>query len=197
MFVKICGMTSRVAVEAAVAAGADAVGFVFARSPREVTPKQALDLSQGLPPNVWRVAVMRHPTAALVRDVLEVLQPDYVQSDAEDFDQFNLPAECLPLPVYRNGQPPAAEDCPTRLLFEGPVSGTGRTADWDEARTLAESCELILAGGLTPANVALAMAAVKPWGVDVSSGVESKRGEKDPALIAKFIAQVRATEKAP
>jgi phosphoribosylanthranilate isomerase len=80
-------------------------------------------------------------------------------------------------------------------LFEGAVSGSGTTADWDEARALTHASELVLAGGLTPDNVAAAIEYVQPWGVDVSSGVERSRGVKDPARITQFVARVRAMEK--
>jgi phosphoribosylanthranilate isomerase len=80
------------------------------------------------------------------------------------------------------------------MLFEGKLSGSGETADWDEARQLAQHSQLILAGGLNPQNVAAAIAQVRPWGVDVSSGVEHSRGRKDPARIHEFIARVRALE---
>ena len=75
------------------------------------------------------------------------------------------------------------------------MSGSGQTADWDEARRLAPRTALILAGGLTPDNVAEAIGLVAPWGVDVSSGVERRRGEKDPAKIKEFVARVRALEE--
>ena len=83
-------------------------------------------------------------------------------------------------------------DLPDRLLFEGTHSGSGRVADWDEAAGLARVAEVILAGGLTVKNVADAVNFVRPWGVDVSSGVERARGEKDPVLIREFVARVRA-----
>jgi phosphoribosylanthranilate isomerase len=81
------------------------------------------------------------------------------------------------------------------LLFEGAVSGSGRTADWTEARALAAETQLILAGGLDAANVRAAIEAVRPWGVDVSSGVERRRGEKDSVKIREFVARVRAMEE--
>lgn len=193
MFVKICGLTTEDAVAAAVEAGADAVGFVFAPSPREVTPERARELCAGVPRSVARVAVMRHPAPALVRRVLDVLEPDWLQTDAEDFDAIELPARTAALPVYRNrGSRP--NQGVARLLFEGSVSGSGQTADWDEARALAHGRELILAGGLDPGNVTAAIQAVRPWGVDVSSGVERRRGEKDPVKIKEFVARVRAWE---
>ena len=196
MFVKICGINSAAAAAAAVEAGADALGFVFAESPREVTPEKAVELCSGVPPSVARVAVMRHPPAALWRRVLEVFEPDWLQTDAEDFAAIVLGERCAPLPVYRNGASRSSPP-PARLLFEGAASGMGQPADWQEARELARSCELILAGGLHPANVADAIRAVRPWGVDVSSGVERRRGEKDPVKIREFVARVRAAEEGP
>jgi len=189
MFVKICGINSVEAAAAAVAAGADALGFVFAESPREVTPERARELCAGVPASVKRVAVMRHPAAALVARVLDVFEPDWLQTDALDFAAIDLPARIAALPVYRNGGAPA--EAPPRLLFEGTASGSGRTADWDEARTLAARTQLILAGGLDADNVADAITRVRPWGVDVSSGVERRRGEKDPQKIREFVARAR------
>jgi phosphoribosylanthranilate isomerase len=192
MFVKICGLTTPEAVEAAVAAGADALGFVFAESPRQVTPEQAKALCAAVPAHVVRVAVMRHPHKEHWERVLEVFEPNWLQSDAEDFRWIKLPAGSTALPVYRDSNAPADSDLPDRLLFEGTHSGSGRVADWDEARGLAHVAEVILAGGLTADNVADAVRFVRPWGVDVSSGVERARGEKDPDKIREFVARVRA-----
>jgi len=195
MFVKICGLNSGEAVEAAVAAGADALGFVFAESPRQVTPEQAKALCAGVPAHVARVAVMRHPHKADWERVIEVFEPTWLQTDAEDFRWIKLPASCAPLPVYRDSNAPADSDLPDRLLFEGTHSGSGRVADWDEASGLARVAEVILAGGLTADNVADAVTFVRPWGVDVSSGVERARGEKDPVKIREFVARVRAIDE--
>jgi phosphoribosylanthranilate isomerase len=194
VFVKICGLTTREAVDAAVAAGADAVGFVFAPSPRRVAPEEAAALGEGLPAGVLKVAVTHHPGADLWQRVAEVFAPDWLQTDAEDLPGLTLGAGCQPLPVYRNWALPDERATPPRLLFEGPQSGSGRTADWQQARALAERCQLVLAGGLDPDNVERAIREVRPWGVDVSSGVESRPGRKDPRKIATFIARVRAAE---
>ena len=203
MFVKICGLTDEVAVSTAVAAGADAIGFVFAQSPRQVSPLRAAQLCTGLPDRVTRIAVMQHPSADELAAVLDQFAPDWLQTDASDFAEISLPDTCAPLPVYRNGALPRAlleaetagdDDATPRLLFEGTASGSGATADWDEARKLAQRSRLILAGGLRADNVADAIRAVRPWGVDVSSGVESQRGVKDPTKINDFIAHVRALE---
>jgi phosphoribosylanthranilate isomerase len=195
VLVKICGLATIDAVEAAVEAGADALGFVFARSPREVSPERAAELCAGVPAHVKRVAVMRHPAPALVRQVLEVLAPDWLQTDAADFAEIELPPSCSPLPVLRTGAH-ATDSAPARVLFEGLTSGSGTVADWNEARELALGRELILAGGLRPDNVDDAIRAVRPWGVDVSSGVEQSPGKKDPVKIREFVARVRAMEDA-
>ena len=194
MFVKICGMNSLEAVDAAVAAGVDALGFVFAESPRQVTPDQAKALCSGVPAHIVRIAVMRHPHKEHWERVIEVFEPNWLQTDAEDFKWIKLPQSCTALPVYRDSNAPADSDLPDRLLFEGTHSGSGRVADWDEAHGLARVAEVILAGGLTADNVADAVRFVQPWGVDVSSGVERARGEKDPAKIKEFVARVRAIE---
>ncbi len=99
------------------------------------------------------------------------------------------------LPVVRagGGEP---QPLPARVLFEGPVSGTGVPTDWPSARAMARRTELILAGGLSPANVAAAIAEVQPFGVDVSSGVESSPGIKSPAKIASFVSAARAASAA-
>src|SRR5690606_32087585 len=139
---------------------------------REVSPRDARALAASLPPHMLKVAVFLHPAPELVAEVLETLAPHAVQTDAADFAALDLPAGCWALPVYRSGAAPRAAATPARLHFEGPVSGDGRTADWREARELAARTELILAGGLDPGNVGDAIRAVRPWGVDVSSGVE-------------------------
>jgi phosphoribosylanthranilate isomerase len=194
MFVKICGMNSAEAIEAAVGAGVDALGFVFAESPRQVTPERAKELCASVPANILRIAVMRHPHKEHWERVIEIFEPNWLQTDADDFRWIKLPKTCTALPVYRDSNAPADSDLPDRLLFEGTHSGSGRVADWDEANGLAHVAEVILAGGLTADNVAEAVRFVRPWGVDVSSGVERAPGEKDPEKIKEFVARVRAIE---
>jgi phosphoribosylanthranilate isomerase len=194
MFVKICGLTDERAVEAAVEAGADALGFVFAESVREVAPKRARALCLSVPRETLKVAVMRHPDPDRLASVLEDFAPDWIQTDFEDFDSLPAIDGAEKLPVYREGETPELTALPPRLLFEGRISGSGTIADWDEARRLAARTEVILAGGLNTENVNVAIAHVRPFGVDVSSGVESARGRKDPSKIREFVARVRAGE---
>ena len=195
---KICGLSSPRAVSAAVNAGADAIGFVFAESPRQVTPKRARELSAVVSPVIIRVAVMRHPRSAEWQAVVDGFQPDWLQTDAGDFAGLKLADHIGRLPVYRDtpvlGDGDVAADGP--VLFEAASSGEGVQANWQRAALLATSRQLILAGGLTPENVGEAIATVRPWGVDVSSGVESKRGVKDVGRIAAFMQAVREAEQA-
>jgi phosphoribosylanthranilate isomerase len=188
-FIKVCGMTDVAAVQAALAAGVDAIGFVFAPSTRRVTPAEAAALAAPARGKVLCVAVTQHPDEHLLRTVMDVFVPDVLQTDAEDLITLDLPASVTAWPVLRR----AAVSLPAhRLLFEGARSGTGKVADWTAAFDLAQRCELILAGGLSPENIAAAIAQVHPFGVDVSSGVESSPGHKDPKLIEEFVMSARA-----
>jgi phosphoribosylanthranilate isomerase len=192
LFVKICGITSEAAVEAAISAGADAVGFVFhAASPRCVSPERAAGLAAAVGRGVLKVAVTLHPSQQLVDEVLRRFVPDVWQTDAGDFATIELPAGIARWPVLRAGAP-LPEPLPGRLLFEGPKSGSGQVADWAQARALAARAELILGGGLTAANVGGAIRQVRPFGVDTSSGVEFAPGLKDPARVREFVAAARA-----
>jgi phosphoribosylanthranilate isomerase len=194
MWVKICGMTSPDAVEAAVAAGADAIGFVFAPSPRRIEPRRARELAAPARGRVACIAVTLHPDAALIEEILGVFGPDVLQTDAADLDALGLRGRCATLPVLRAGAP-APSPLPARVLFEGPRSGAGQTADWSAAAALARRCELVLAGGLDAANVAEAVRRVRPFGVDVSSGVESGPGVKSPRRISEFVHAARAAAR--
>jgi len=192
MWVKICGMTTPEAIDAAVAAGADAIGFVFAPSVRRVAPARAARLAAPARGRARCVAVMQHPSQAEVAAALAEFAPDVLQTDFEDFAALDLPAMLERLPVLRAGGELPAQ-LPRRALYEGARSGTGEVADWERAAQLrARGIELVLAGGLTPDNVASAVRAVRPFGVDVSSGVEGAPGEKSAARIAGFVAAARA-----
>jgi phosphoribosylanthranilate isomerase len=192
-FVKICGLRSGADVAAAVAAGANAVGFVFTDSVRQVTPAQASLATANVDVRVRRVAVMRHPGNELCRRVIDEFAPDVVQTDAEDFAVLQIPGHIECWPVFREG---AADIATTgHYVYEGPRSGSGEKVDWARAAEIARRGRMILAGGLAEDNVRLAVRTVRPWGVDVSSGVESLPGYKDHDLIKRFISAVRAAEK--
>ncbi len=191
VWIKICGLTDGDAVAAAAEAGADAVGFVFhAASPRHLEPAAAAALAARVPGGIARVAVFLHPTQAEVDAALAAVEPDYVQTDAADFDYLRLPPGPRALPVLRSGAA-VPVTMPARFIYESAHSGAGHRADWNSARTLAGRGELVLGGGLDAGNVAEAIRAVAPFGVDVSSGVERERGRKDPRLVTAFVTAAR------
>ena len=192
IFVKICGIRDLAHAEVAVDAGADALGFVFAESPRRVTPGEANAATDGLPRGVKRVAVMRHPSKEEWQEVLETFHPDALQTDIEDFESLDIPDSVFRWPVVR--EPGNIEDLPEMFVYEGAESGTGETVDWSRAASVAEQGRMILAGGLAPDNIGTAIRKVRPWGVDVSSGVESEPGVKDAGKIREFIGAVGAAE---
>jgi phosphoribosylanthranilate isomerase len=194
VLVKICGLTTPEAVRAVDEAGADAAGFVFAESVRRVSPARASELAASLPDAVARVAVMTHPEPASVVAMLDGFTPTFLQTEHADFGRIEVRGPCRPLPVLRAGQPLPAR-LPPLILFEGPTSGSGETTDWTLAAELARRTRLILAGGLDPDNVGAAIEAVRPYGVDVSSGVESAPGLKDPELIHRFVGAVRTAQQ--
>jgi phosphoribosylanthranilate isomerase len=197
LWIKICGLKSREAIEAAATAGADAVGFVFhAESPRNLSTAEARELQHAVPAGVERVAVFLHPTQSLLDSVIESIQPDRVQVDAGDLESLRLPMGQAVLPVLRSGAH-LPQVLPPRLLLEGAQSGAGENADWAHAALVARRTSVVLAGGLHAGNVAAAVRMVRPFGVDVSSGVESTRGVKDLSRIREFVEAARAAGRAP
>jgi phosphoribosylanthranilate isomerase len=195
MWIKICGMTTPEAVAAALDAGVDAIGFVFGKSVRQVTPTQALRLAAPARGRLRCVAVTRHPSQQDVNQILQEFGPDVLQTDSTDLPALRLPEHLELLPVFRDGQD-EVEHLPRRLLFEGAASGAGVPCDWTAASRVARRVELVLAGGLNPNNVASAIAQVLPFGVDVSTGVEARPGVKSPVEIARFVTRARASKDA-
>jgi len=191
MWIKICGLTGADGVIAAAEARVDAIGFVFAPSPRQVTPGQAAQLAALAPPGILRIAVAQHPLQMKVDEICRTLKPDYFQTDVEDLRELKIPVHVKVLPVVRFGRK-TPHPLPGRIVFEGPVSGAGEVADWGRATELARQTELILAGGLSVDNIELAISTVRPFGVDVSTGVEEAPGVKSPRKIAEFVERVRA-----
>ncbi len=201
MLVKICGLTTPDAVRAAADAGASAIGLVFARSPRRVTVPQAEALIAAVPAGVQRVAVFRVPRAEVLAEVL-ALPFDLIQTE-EGFDITTLRADRAWLPALRDGpdlmdRALAARVCPDdrlagAILVDGPLGGGhGVRAVVARVARVARVRRAILAGGLDPDNVASAIRAVRPAGVDVSSGVEASVGTKAPALVAAFVRAARS-----
>lgn len=196
VFVKICGMTDTEAITAAVAAGADAVGFVFfERSPRNVSPARAAELAADVPSHVRKVAVTLHPDQVLIDAIQHELDPDVLQTDIEDFDELLVAEGIEKWPVLREGAVPVGGLPDGIFVYEGTKSGQGETVDWRVAADIATQGRMILAGGLSVGNVATAVNRVSPFGVDVSSAVESRPGIKDPALVAEFVERAKSAVK--
>jgi phosphoribosylanthranilate isomerase len=204
--IKICGITRNEDARAAVAAGADALGFVFYRpSPRFVEPAAAAAIVRGLPPFVSSVGLFVNPAAAEVRAVLAAVPLTLLQFHGEETDafcaQFGLPwLKALAVKPARDvwaeiASHPRASGILLDAWHPDLRGGTGQTFEW--ARFPRDAGRpLILAGGLTPDNVAQAIAATHPYAVDVSGGVEAAKGIKDAALIKAFVDAVNAGVKA-
>lgn len=178
-------------------AGADAIGFVFAESPRRVSPREAARIAADLPTDVERVAVFRLPSLDDVYRVLDEFSGITVQAEP-DADLIATFGSQL-LPVLHDGKELENEaamvpsELPVLLEAEG-SGGSGMQPDWSRASRLARHRRLMLAGGLRARNVLEAIRIVQPWGVDVSSGVETSPGVKSPELIAEFVQTVRNRE---
>lgn len=188
--VKICGITDADAALAAVEAGADSLGFVFhPGSPRLIEPEKAASIAARIAVHIEKVAVFLRPEPGEIESVLRGFDADRVQADHSWIG--HLPAS-MSLPVYRLGEEIGlGPEGPRRFLLEGRHSGVGERVDWGAAAAIASRGDMILAGGLDPGNVARAIDVVNPFGVDVSSGVESAPGVKDPARIQEFLEAVR------
>jgi phosphoribosylanthranilate isomerase len=185
--VKVCGITRREDAEAAVAAGASAIGFIFyPRSPRYVSPQHAAELGRGL--DTWRVGVFVDESPASVETVMRATQLDIAQIYGGDLP--NVPRVWRALRVGPDSR--SATESVEAILLDGP--GNGIPFDWNQACGFSQ--KLILAGGLNASNVAEAIRIVKPWGVDASSSLESAPGIKDPEKVREFIQAALAAEKA-
>jgi phosphoribosylanthranilate isomerase len=192
-WVKICGVTTPEAVSAAEGAGADAIGFVFAESPRRVTPERAYRLAAPVRGRLACCAVVRRTSQAQVDEILQVLRPDMLQVDCGELAGLTLTRtlEVLPVASTRAAAPEELPDC---LLLERPP--TDDDAGWDEAgiRDLSRRTRLVLAGGLDAGNVATLVRAIAPFGVDVSRGVEIAPGIKGLDLIRRFVRAARSMD---
>lgn len=203
--VKICGLTREQDVEAAVGAGADALGFVFyGPSPRNVSIAKAVELVKGLPPYVTSVALFVNAAADEIARVVDEVGIDLLQFHGDEPPEFCDTHErpwmrALRMrpevdPLAEAGRFGAARGLLLDAYRPGVPGGTGETFDW--ARIPADlASRIVLAGGLTPSNVRQAVRQVRPYGVDVSGGVESDKGIKDAEKIKAFIEEVRHAEQ--
>ncbi|WP_447972790.1 phosphoribosylanthranilate isomerase [Nitrospira sp. Kam-Ns4a] len=208
--VKICGITSAEDARAAVDAGADALGFVlYAKSPRYVEPAVVQRIVAGLPPLVLPVGVFVNEEAKQVRDLMDDCGLALAQLHGDETAAY---CEALGRPVLKAIRLRSRADFLALAELRGRAQvrgfvvdayadeaygGTGKTADWALAAEAARAAPVLLAGGLTPDNVREAVEQVRPYGVDVSSGVERSPGKKDPAKIRAFITAVRLARITP
>lgn len=204
MFVKICGITREDDALLAVAMGADAVGFIFAPSKRQVAPTLVRDIIRRLPPEVMTVGVFRDEAASRVVEIVNSTGLRAAQLHGrESAETTRWVRERVPyvIKAFVAGDPELAQARSygaDAILLDSPVPGSGEVFDWSLAEGRPDGVPIILAGGLDPQNVAEAVRKVQPWGVDVASGVESDRGEpgqKDARKVHAFVQSAR--EAAP
>ena len=197
--IKICGITSLEDALASVRLGADALGFVFAPSPRQVSPDQARTIIRRLPPLATAVGVFVDAPSDWIERVRKYCGLGAVQLHGSESEEAveGLGGRVIKAIRLAEGQPPDIDAYPTATLLLDTLSakavgGTGQAFDWRLAVKPAKKRPIILAGGLNPENVAQAINIVHPYAVDVSSGVESKPGRKDHDQLSAFISRVKA-----
>ena len=199
MVLKICGMTRLTDAVHATHAGATALGFVFwPRSPRYITPERAAEIIAKLPAAVTKVGVFVDEPIDSIRAIVAAAHLDVVQLHGDEPPAYSA---AISHPIFRSMTVADAADvmaawpAGTPLLLDAADrerrGGTGMKVDWSPAAGLARRRRVILAGGLTPENVAGAIAVVNPYGVDVSSGVEDAPGVKNSAKVTRFLANAR------
>jgi phosphoribosylanthranilate isomerase len=202
--VKICGITNSQDADVAVAAGADALGFVmYRKSPRYVEPSAARSIIAALPPFVLPIGVFVNEDAGTVRRLMDECGFALAQLHGDESASYCLDLGRAALKALRlkdRSSFLALAEFQSRAHVRGFVidafsdhayGGTGQTADWTLAAEAARAVPILLAGGLTPLNLADAIRQVRPYGVDVSSGVEERPGKKDPAKVKAFIEAAR------
>ena len=196
--VKICGLRDAAGAIAAVNAGADLLGFHFCPSPRRVSPEEAKEIVDGLAVRPKIVGVFIDQEQDEVRQIAEFVGLDLVQLHGSESPGFDAGRPVIKVLKVKDGEIPGAEDWPDPVMLDSwspdQRGGTGRTWDWELARLLLSRRRVFIAGGLEPGNVGTVVSEFKPYGVDVSSGVEASVGIKDPDKIREFVRAVRIAE---
>lgn len=201
MFVKICGTTSEEDALLAVAMGADAVGFIFAPSPRQIAPALAGDIAKRLPSEVLTVGVFRDQSPQRVVEIMEQTGLRAAQLHGRETPEQTTWVRRRVRTVFKvfsagdPGLASAAEHGADVVMLDAASPGSGQVFDWRLAEGVPPGQRLLLAGGLDPDNVADAIAKVHPWGVDAVSGIESSPGKKDPRKLRAFVANAKAAAR--
>ncbi|MFW2382598.1 MAG: phosphoribosylanthranilate isomerase [Acidimicrobiales bacterium] len=201
MFIKICGMTNADDALLAAGLGADAVGFIFAPSPRQVTPGRVRSIIERLPGSVLTVGVFRNEAKERVVDITNRTGIRAVQlhgnESPEETQWINerVPSVIRAVPAGSRAMVEHEAFGKVRFLIDAAQPGSGETFDWDILRQNRIDRDFILAGGLNPDNVVEAIQTVRPWGIDVASGVEKRPGIKDATKVNHFIVNARSVEE--
>lgn len=203
MIVKICGTTNEDDALLAVAMGADMVGFVFAPSPRQIAPQQAADIVKRLPPDILSIGVFRNEAPKRVVEIAQHAGMHGVQlSGHESAEHTQWIRERVPLVIkaFAAGDDRVVRAAEYRcdvVMLDGANPGSGQVFDWQLSSEAPSGLPLMIAGGLTPDNVATAIESTHPWAVDVVTGVEKAPGMKDPVKLRAFIANAKAADAGP
>lgn len=197
MWVKICGTTSEEDALLSVAMGADALGFIFAPSPRQISPTLARDIVRRIPPEILSIGVFRNEAPERVVEIVHTTGMKGAQLHGhETAEQTEWVRARVPLvikafpagqPEVRNAKAYGAD----LVLLDAASPGSGQVFDWKLADAAPNGTRVVLAGGLHAGNVADAIAQVRPWGVDAVTGVEAEPGRKDPRKLRSFIAAAK------
>ncbi|MDQ3756603.1 MAG: phosphoribosylanthranilate isomerase [Actinomycetota bacterium] len=203
MFVKVCGTTSEEDALLAVAMGADAIGFVFAPSTRQIAPQVAGDIAKRLPPEVVTIGVFRDETPERVVEIVNGHGLKGAQLHGRETpEQVQWIRRRVPMVIkaFSAGDPNVRTALDYRadiVLLDAAQPGSGQVFDWRLAEDVPDGARLMLAGGLGPDNVADAIAQAHPWGVDAVSGIEEAPGRKDARKLRAFVANAKAAAPEP
>ena len=196
--VKICGICDSAGAQAAVEAGADLLGFHFCSSERRVSPEEARTIVEGLSVRPTVVGVFIDQDPAEIRQIAELVGLDMLQLHGSEPPGFDAGVPVMKVLKIKDDSVPDASAWPDPIMLDSwsidQRGGTGRTWDWDLARELVETRKVFIAGGLEPGNVGKVVSSYKPYGVDVSSGVEASLRVKDPDKVRAFVHAVRLAE---
>ena len=196
--IKICGICDLDSARAAVEAGADMIGFHFCKSDRRVSPADAKAILDELMVRPKIVGVFIDEDPDEVRRIAELLDLDLLQLHGSEPPGFDAGRPVMKVLKVRDGNVPGTDDWPDPIMLDSwsadQRGGTGQTWDWEVARPLFASRQVFIAGGLEPGNVGKVVSEFRPYGIDVSSGVEARVRVKDPEKLRAFIRAVRLAE---